>query len=63
MAALERTGISIDDVARELLDEGVRTFSTAFDSLMASIEAKREGALARGFVTSGSGTSQAHMRR
>lgn len=47
MAALARTGISIDEVARELLDEGVRTFSSAYDKLLESIEAKRKGVLAR----------------
>lgn len=48
MAALARVGISIDDVGRRLLDDGVRAFSAAFDRLLASIESKREVALAKG---------------
>jgi transaldolase/glucose-6-phosphate isomerase len=45
MAELARTGISIDDVTRRLLDEGVAKFSAAFDGLLAAIEKKRAGTL------------------
>jgi transaldolase/glucose-6-phosphate isomerase len=63
LEALRRVGISIDDVARELLDEGVRTFSLAFDRLLESIETKRDDALAREMLTSEARTSQANLRR
>lgn len=63
MAALERAGISIDEVARELLDEGVKSFSAAFDKLLASIESKREKALAREAISSGSRMSHRGLGR
>jgi transaldolase/glucose-6-phosphate isomerase len=47
MAALARTGISIDDVTQQLLDEGVAAFSKSFDALMASIAQKRAAVRAR----------------
>jgi transaldolase len=47
MAALARTGISIDDVTQQLLDEGVAAFSRSFDALMASIVQKRATVRAR----------------
>ena len=42
---LARCGISLDDLTARLLDDGVKQFSAAFDSLLASIEKKREGVL------------------
>lgn len=63
MAALERAGISIDEVARELLDDGVKSFSAAFDKLLASIESKREKALAREAISSGSRMSHRGLGR
>jgi transaldolase/glucose-6-phosphate isomerase len=63
MNALARVGISIDDVARQLLDDGVRTFSSAFDRLLESIETKRHDALAREMLTTEPRTSQADLRR
>jgi transaldolase/glucose-6-phosphate isomerase len=47
IAALARTGISLDVVTRKLLDDGVTSFSTAFDKVLASIETKRQGILER----------------
>lgn len=45
MAELARVGISIDDVTKRLLDEGVAKFSASFDKLLAAIEKKRAGTL------------------
>ena len=39
--ALKDLGISIDQVAAELEDEGVKKFSDSFDSLMTTIGEKR----------------------
>jgi transaldolase/glucose-6-phosphate isomerase len=47
VAALARTGISLDTIARALLDDGVKAFSSSFDKLMASIESKRQAVTAR----------------
>jgi transaldolase len=47
IAALSRTGILLDAVTQQLLDDGVEAFSSAFDKLMASIESKRQEVLAR----------------
>lgn len=38
MAALERAGVSMREVTDELLEDGVRLFSEAFDKLLATIE-------------------------
>lgn len=38
MAALERAGVSMQEVTDQLLEEGVRLFSEAFDKLLATIE-------------------------
>lgn len=43
--ALENLGVSMKDVTDQLLDEGVKKFADAFDQLLASVEAKREGFL------------------
>jgi transaldolase len=39
--AVEANGVSMDQVTRELLDEGVEAFSKSFDDLIATIESKR----------------------
>lgn len=38
MAALERAGVSMQEVTDQLLEDGVRLFSEAFDKLLATIE-------------------------
>ncbi|HEY0788904.1 MAG TPA: transaldolase family protein, partial [Thermoanaerobaculia bacterium] len=38
---LERAGISLDDITRELTVEGVKAFSASFESLMNTIESRR----------------------
>ncbi len=40
MEALSALGISLDEVTEQLLDEGVRLFSQAYDKLLAEIEAQ-----------------------
>jgi transaldolase/glucose-6-phosphate isomerase len=45
LAALERLGISIHDLTNRLLDDGVREFSSSFDTLLGAIEKKRDGVL------------------
>ncbi len=45
LRALEGLGISMEDVTRRLLGEGVRAFSSSFDELMASIERRRDDVL------------------
>jgi transaldolase len=39
--ALERVGISLRDVADELLEDGVAIFCKAFDSLLAAVGEER----------------------
>jgi transaldolase/glucose-6-phosphate isomerase len=34
-------GVSLDDITRHLLEDGVRQFSEAFDKLFASLEKRR----------------------
>src|SRR5580704_14011224 len=41
MAALERSGISIDAVTTQLVDEGVQLFAEAFDKLLSAVSRKR----------------------
>jgi transaldolase / glucose-6-phosphate isomerase len=41
MAALERSGISIDQVTAKLVDEGVQLFADAFDKLLGAVAVKR----------------------
>ena len=41
MAALERSGISIDAVTAKLVDEGVALFAAAFDKLLGAVSRKR----------------------
>ena len=48
MAALERAGVSMEDVTDKLLDDGVRLFSEAFDKLLAAVEAECRKAAGRG---------------
>jgi transaldolase/glucose-6-phosphate isomerase len=43
--ALERAGISLDQVTDTLLDDGVRLFSEAFDRLLAAVDQGRRGEL------------------
>jgi len=46
-AALERAGISLDAVTRQLQQDGVRQFADSFDALTTTITAKREEMLAQ----------------
>ncbi|HML13290.1 MAG TPA: bifunctional transaldolase/phosoglucose isomerase [Xanthobacteraceae bacterium] len=41
LAALERAGISLDEITADLVVDGVQQFSDAFDKLLASVAAKR----------------------
>ena len=41
MAALDRSGISIDAVTAKLIDEGVQLFADAFDNLLGAVARKR----------------------
>jgi transaldolase/glucose-6-phosphate isomerase len=41
MDIVAQTGISIDEVTRELVEDGVAKFSASFDELMSSVERKR----------------------
>jgi transaldolase / glucose-6-phosphate isomerase len=43
MQTLPQIGISMDDITKKLLDEGVRLFSESFDRLLAAVEKKRQG--------------------
>jgi len=45
LEAIERLGISLEEITARLLDEGVEKFSRAFDDLMATVEKRRDGAL------------------
>jgi transaldolase/glucose-6-phosphate isomerase len=45
LATLARAGIPLDELTTRLLDDGVREFSAAFDTLLGSIEKKRAGVL------------------
>jgi transaldolase / glucose-6-phosphate isomerase len=45
MAALERTGISIDSVTAKLVEEGVQLFADAFDKLLGAVAKKRASLL------------------
>ena len=45
MAALERFGISIDDVTAKLVEEGVQLFADAFDKLLGAVAKKRTALL------------------
>jgi transaldolase/glucose-6-phosphate isomerase len=45
LTALDRAGISLDQVTAELVTDGVRLFSDSFDQLHAAIAAKRRRAL------------------
>ncbi len=42
---LERIGISMEKVTQELEEEGVQVFSESYNSLLASVKTRREGAL------------------
>jgi transaldolase/glucose-6-phosphate isomerase len=41
LAALEKSGVSLDEITRELVEDGVRQFADAFDKLFGSIAAHR----------------------
>ena len=41
MAALERSGISIDEVTAKLVEDGVQLFADAFDKLLGAVARKR----------------------
>ncbi len=43
--ALEKVGVSMKEVTDQLLAEGVKKFSDAFDQLLSSVEQKRESSL------------------
>ncbi len=43
--ALDRAGVSLDQVTDTLLDDGVRLFSEAFDRLLAAVDQERRGEL------------------
>jgi transaldolase / glucose-6-phosphate isomerase len=45
MAALQRAGISIDEVTDQLVEEGVRLFANAFDELLGAVSRKRAAML------------------
>jgi transaldolase / glucose-6-phosphate isomerase len=47
LATLAGTGISIDDLTARLLDDGVKGFSAAFETLLRSIEKKQAPLLAK----------------
>ena len=42
LGALERAGISMDDVTRQLQEDGVRLFTESFNELIGTISGKRE---------------------
>jgi len=42
LGALERAGISMDEVTRQLQEDGVRLFTESFNELIATISGKRE---------------------
>jgi len=45
METLERAGISMKEVTERLLDEGLRLFADAFDTLLAAVDKARQGAV------------------
>ena len=45
MAALDRSGISIDAVTAKLVEEGVQLFADAFDKLLGAVARKRAATL------------------
>ena len=49
MAALERAGISMEEVTSTLLADGVASFAGSFDKLLANVDEKRARLLARGY--------------
>jgi transaldolase/glucose-6-phosphate isomerase len=48
LAALERTGISLDDVADRLLEDGITLLSKAFEGVLAAINHRRRSAVTAG---------------
>jgi transaldolase/glucose-6-phosphate isomerase len=45
MDTLAQTGISIDEVTDELVEDGIKKFAASFDELMSSVERKRDRVL------------------
>lgn len=45
METLAQVGISMDEITKKLLDDGVRLFSESFDRLLAAVEKKQKGVL------------------
>jgi transaldolase len=45
LADLEKLGISMTEVTRELEEEGVKSFSDAFTLLLQAVEARRQAGL------------------
>jgi transaldolase / glucose-6-phosphate isomerase len=45
MRTLAQVGISMDDITKKLLEDGVRLFAESFDHLLVAVEQKREGVL------------------
>jgi transaldolase/glucose-6-phosphate isomerase len=41
LSELAERGVSLDEITRQLLEDGVRQFSEAFDKLFASLEKRR----------------------
>ena len=48
IAALERSGIDLAQMTRELEEEGVKKFTASYDQLLAGIEAKAEALVGKG---------------
>lgn len=48
VAALDEVGVSLDEITRQLEDEGVASFSKSFDELMTSLESKADDLPASG---------------
>jgi transaldolase / glucose-6-phosphate isomerase len=53
LAALERAGVSLDRITADLVVDGVRLFSDAFDKLLGAVAAKRRSMLGAALDTQG----------
>jgi len=49
LAELKRLGVSLDEITKKLVDDGVALFAEAFDKLLSAIAAKRAAILAQKF--------------
>jgi transaldolase len=47
LARLEEAGISLDEVAQQVLDEGVRSFSESFEKLMKTVQSRSDEIVSR----------------